>query len=183
MADLGGGGTPGPCPPFWNQQNKNKKHKCVGPPPPRLWLARLSTLVALRKKVSEPPPPPRSSAFLGLARLSRLAAVKNTPSVLCPPLFINPGSAPDFKNTCTIHLWEQNLVTLTCLKIWLFWWMMIVICFKSVDQLRGTWYLEIPPPPKKKKKKNRLLAQGLSLNTNNYTFIAHTHVLRIVTYT
>ena len=62
------------------------------PPPPNVGLARLSTLVALRKKsvgVPPPPPPPRyHSAFLGLARLSRLAARRSEKnSVLCPPPF------------------------------------------------------------------------------------------------
>ena len=56
-----GGGTPGPCPPpLLKPKKKKKKKKNVSehlnvsvpppPPPPRLWLARLSTLVALRKK-------------------------------------------------------------------------------------------------------------------------------------
>ena len=60
---------------------------CRIPPPPP---ARLSTLVALRKKsvgvspTPTPPPPPRSSAFLGLAQLSMLAAVRK---VCCAHLF------------------------------------------------------------------------------------------------
>ena len=81
MADLGGG-TPGPCPPppFETLKKKKKKkcvgtQKCVGFPPP--------------------PPPPRSWAFLGLARLSRLAAVRKKQCVVPPPpFFFNPGSAP-----------------------------------------------------------------------------------------
>ena len=56
------------------------------PPPP---LLRLFSTIA--------PPPflymyvPPSSAFLGLARLSRLAAVREKKSVVLP-LFLNPGS-------------------------------------------------------------------------------------------
>ena len=123
------------------KKKKKKKKKCVGyppptpfgtcawsecrspprPPPPRLsaflGLARLSTLVALRKKsVGVPPPPPlisffgtcatldasgapnkkcRSpplpppplSAFLGLARLSTLVALRKKNSVVPPPPF------------------------------------------------------------------------------------------------
>ena len=113
MADLGGGGhtraRPVPPPPFWNlfvhlpppllkpkKKRENVSEHSNVLDPPCLGLARLSTLVALRKKKCRSPPPPRSSAFLGLARLSRrLAAVRKKP-VCCapPPLFLNPGSAP-----------------------------------------------------------------------------------------
>ena len=99
--DLGGGGGahPARAPPLLKpKKTKNKqtnKHINVSehsnvsdfPPPPRLGLVRLWTLVALRKKSVgvPPPPPPRSSAFLGLARLSRLAADRKK----------NLGSAPE----------------------------------------------------------------------------------------
>ena len=77
-----------------------KKSVRVPPPPPLSSFfgtcATLDAGGAPKKRVSEPPPPPpppRSSAFLGLARLSRLAAVREKNSVV-PPLFENPGSAP-----------------------------------------------------------------------------------------
>ena len=141
VADLGGGGTPGPCPPpllrpfstiappplfvhvppppFSVLNLKKKKNinvfgtqKCVGfPPPPPFGLARLSTLVALRKKVSESPPP-RLLAFLGLARLSRLPSVRGKKkTVLCPPpLFLNPESAPVIASDPIIdHMYRERM--------------------------------------------------------------------------
>ena len=100
-----GGGTPGPCPPLWNcfvqlppppfwnvkKMFRNTEMCRISPPPPRLGLARLSTLVALRKKGRNPPPPPPrlSELFLGLARLSRLARRSKKLTVFCaPPPFI-----------------------------------------------------------------------------------------------
>ena len=71
---LGGGHTAPPflymCSPFWNLKKKKKKKKmcrntemCGIPPPPRLGLARLSTLVALRKKKCRSPPPTAHQLF------------------------------------------------------------------------------------------------------------------------
>ena len=115
----GEGGTPGPCPPFETYKKINT-YKSVGFPPPlppacdlrdfrRWWRS------GKKKCWSPPPPPPPAiiSYFLGLARLSRLAAVREKNSVLCPPppLFLYPGSAPGFvieihiPNTC----FENNM--------------------------------------------------------------------------
>ena len=52
-----------------------------------------------------PPPPPRSSAFLGLPQLSMLAARRSEKCVVPPPLFLNPGSAPELHN----HIIRQLL--------------------------------------------------------------------------
>ena len=69
--------------------------KCVGFPP------------------TPPPPPPRSSAFMGLARLSRLAAVLKTVCCAPPPLFfLNPGSAP----ACGCSLWLLYAAHWACLR-------------------------------------------------------------------
>ena len=85
-------------PPPLLKPKKKKKKRCLirpgytpvatpPPPPRRRWRSR-------KKKVSESPPPPRLSAFLGLARVSRLAAVRKQQYVV-PPLSQIPGSAPE----------------------------------------------------------------------------------------
>ena len=53
-----------------------------------------------------PPPPPRLSAFLGLARVSRLAAVRKKQYVV-PPLSQIPGSAPGTSSQCTTT-WDSS---------------------------------------------------------------------------
>ena len=102
MADLGGAhparAPPPPfetffyiCPPFWNL---TKKKMCRNtemcwippPPPPRLGLARLSTLVALRKKKCRSPPPLIS--FFGTCATFDFWGWRRSEkkqSVLCPP--------------------------------------------------------------------------------------------------
>ena len=76
------------CPPFWNLKKKKKKKKGVWFRPAIPWLLLTPPPPdvdgAPKKKVLESPPP-RLSAFLGLARVSRLAAVLKKTVCYAPP--------------------------------------------------------------------------------------------------
>ena len=105
-------------PPLLKPKKKKKKKKkkvsdsawlypgCYFPPPPDVDGAP-------KKKVLESPPPPRLSAFLGLARVSRLAAVRKKQYVM-PPLSQIPGSAGDCVAFISIAwlLYDNNFVEL-----------------------------------------------------------------------
>ena len=92
------------CPPprFWKQKKKRCLYSArlyprvaTVPPPPPTYDGKESL-----KKVSDdvPPPPPRL-AFLGLARVSRLAAVRSQKLVFCAPpfsKFLYPPLNPTF---------------------------------------------------------------------------------------
>ena len=115
-------GVPPPPPPppahqlFWDLRDfrgwrRSEKSQCVVPPPlffkswirpcagvwiiSRLGLARLSTLVALRKKsVGVPPPPPPLISFFGTCATFEAGGGPKKTSVLCPPPFFKSWIRP-----------------------------------------------------------------------------------------
>ena len=100
------------APPF----EKKKKKRCLilpgytpvatypPPPPPDVDGAP-------KKKVSESPP--RLSAFLGLARVSRLAAVRKKNSMLCPPFlkFLDPPLCLTLTVQCSLTFCQVQVMS------------------------------------------------------------------------
>ena len=138
VSDSGGfrGGTPGPCPPFetffYNCppplfvhvppppfENLKKKKMCQNTEMfriPPVWDLRDYRLWwrSEKKSVGVPPPPPlRSSAFLGLARLSRLAAVRKKNQCCAPPPFLKILDPPLVSDMCQMKDYSSNCASIT----------------------------------------------------------------------